>query len=146
MSLIPWQPNEVFDLRRDMNRLFDSFWGGGERGETDSARWYPAVDISESGDNVVVTAELPGTKAEDVKVTVSNDVLTIQGEKKRETKTEEGQVHRTERSYGSFMRSFHLPYAVNADKISAHHRDGILTVTVPKAEKAKTKQIEVKAN
>ena len=146
MSLIRWQPKGAFDLRRDMNRrLFDSFWGV-ERGETDSARWYPAVDISESGDRVIVTAELPGTKAEDVKVTVSNDVLTIQGEKNRESKTEEGQVHRTERSYGSFTRSFHLPYAVNADKISAHHKDGILTVTVPKAEQAKTKQIEVKAS
>ena len=126
-----------------MDRFFENF-----SGDAPAARstWYPSVDISESDEGIAVVAEIPGMKAEDIQVTVANGVLTIEGEKKEVREETQKQVHRVERTYGSFRRAFRLSTAVNADKISASYKDGVLSLSLPKAEAAKTKQIEVKAS
>ena len=147
MALVRYQPNEFYGLRRDLDRFFDSVWGGNGADEPEAARptvWRPSVDISETEGDFVVTADLPGMAREDLDVQVNNGRLTIKGERRRESASNEGNVHRVERAYGTFTRAFDLPTAVNADKIGASYKDGVLTVTVPKAEEAKPKQIEVK--
>ena len=106
--------------------------------------WTPAVDIAEQENEYLVKVELPGINKDDVKITVESNVLTVRGEKKQDQEVKEDNYHRVERTYGSFLRSFRLPSSVRADRIDAVYKDGILTVTLPKAEEAKPKQIEVK--
>lgn len=145
MALIRWQPAELTDLRRDLDRVFDTFWTGDQ--EPQNVRpWSPAIDISETPDAYLVAAELPGVEKEDVKVTVLENRLFIKGEKKQEAREEKQNIHRVERAYGAFSRSFDLPRAVQAEKITAAYKDGVLRVSVPKAEEAKPKQIEVNVN
>ena len=108
------------------------------------AEWAPTVDITEDEKNYIIKAELPDVKKEDVHVRVENGVLTITGERKAEKEEKNKKYHRVERSYGSFARSFTLPENVEAEKVSAAYKDGLLTVTVAKSEKAQPKQIEVK--
>jgi len=142
---IPSWPSEVFSLQREMNRMFDSFFRGGSReDETTLSAWTPAVDIAEHDDAYIVKVELPGVIKDDVKITLESNILTIRGEKKQEKETKKQNYHRVERAYGSFQRSFTLPTTVKSDRIDAVYKDGILTVTLPKAEEAKRKQIEVK--
>jgi HSP20 family protein len=104
------------------------------------------VDLYEDKDNVVVKAELPGMKREDVEVSLHDGVLSISGERKSEEKFEAAETYRTERFVGRFQRTLTLPAQVDAAKVNALYRDGILTVTLPKLEEAKPKQIEVKVN
>ncbi|MCX7984007.1 MAG: Hsp20/alpha crystallin family protein [Bacteroidetes bacterium] len=153
MALIRWNParelanfpNEIFNLQREINRMFDSFFRGWrDEEETSLAQWSPAVDIAEKDDAYIVKVELPGVEKDDVKVTLESNVLTIRGEKKFEKETKKENYHRIERCYGSFNRSFTLPSTVKSDKIDATYKDGVLTITLPKAEEAKPKQIEVK--
>jgi len=106
--------------------------------------WLPAVDIVEQKDDYIVKVDLPGLTKNDVKITVQNDILTIRGEKKQEKESKEQNVHRMERSYGMFQRSFTLPSSVKSEKIDAVFADGVLTITLPKVEEAKAKEIEVK--
>lgn len=103
------------------------------------------VDVVENNEAYVIKAELPGISKNDVKITLHENVLTIKGEKKQEKEEKDRNFHRVERSYGSFERSFTLPSGVKDDKIEAAYKDGILTITLPKAEEAKPKEIEVKA-
>lgn len=153
MALIRWNPTrelsgvptELWNIQRDFTRLFDSFVRGGI--QEDGSRmslWTPAVDISEHENEYQVRVELPGVSKDDVKITLESNILTIRGEKKQEKDVKEENIHRMERVYGSFQRSFTLPTVVNGNDINAVYRDGILTVTLPKAEEAKPKQIEVK--
>ena len=146
MALVRWQPREMADLRGEMNRLIDSFWGTRPNEQGLHSNWVPATDVTETNEEIVLTAELPGMRQEDVQVTVANNVLTIQGEKKNETEHTEGGVFRTERTYGAFSRSFTLPAGINMDKIGANAKDGVLTLRIPKPEEIKAKQIEVKVN
>lgn len=148
MALIRWQPRELFDLRREVDRLFESVWGGnGENAEyARPAVWRPSVDIAETESDFIVTVDLPGISREDLDVTVVNNRLTIKGERRKDSESKERNVHRVERTYGTFTRDFDLPTAVNAEKITASYKDGVLTVMVPKAEEAKPKQIEVKVS
>jgi HSP20 family protein len=104
------------------------------------------VDITENENSYVVKAELAGLSKDDVKITMKEDVLTIRGEKKSETKSENENVHLLERRYGRFVRAFRLPSSVNSKKIDATFKDGILTLSLPKAEEAKPKEIEIKMN
>jgi HSP20 family protein len=106
--------------------------------------WAPPCDIYETDREIVVKAELPGLKKEDVLVSVENNVLTIRGERKFAEEVKRENFHRVERSYGEFLRSFTLPAYVDANKTLAEFKDGLLTVTLPKREEAKPKQIEVK--
>ena len=154
MSLVRWNPArelerwapDFFGVQREINRLFDDFFRGGMQAEEALGRsyWSPAVDIAERDNEYVVKVELPGVNKDDVKITLESNILTIRGEKKQEKEEKGENSHRLERSYGSFQRSFTLPTIVKNDKIDAVYRDGILTVTLPKAEEAKPKQIEVK--
>jgi HSP20 family protein len=105
--------------------------------------WTPAVDIAEDDNGYVVKAELPGVKKDQVKITMQDNVLSIRGEKEEEKESRSSSYHRVERSYGAFERRFSLPSNVRQDGIDATFKDGILTVTLPKAEEAKPKQIDV---
>lgn len=148
MALVRWQPSNVFGLGNDFNRLFEGFTRSGNDAASSGpvSGWKPSVDISETQDEFVVTADLPGINREDLNVTVADGRLTLRGERRQAPTEPEGSVHRVERVYGTFTRAFDLPTAVNADNIAASYRDGVLSVSVPKAEEAKPKQIEVKVS
>jgi len=105
--------------------------------------WAPDVDIAENHDSYEIHAELPGMREEDINITLNNNVLTVSGEKKREVKEEKDNFVRVERSYGKFERSFSLPNNIVADRVSANYADGVLRVTLPKAEEAKSRTIKV---
>lgn len=153
MSLIRWNPtrdlaafpSEISSLQRDMNRIFDNFFrGGSEEPALINAAWLPAVDVAEEDNQYVVKVELPGVNKDDVNISLESNILTIRGEKKTEQESKGRNYHRVERSFGCFHRSFTLPTRVNIDQIDAVFKDGILTVTMPKADEAKPKQIEVR--
>ena len=136
-------------FRREMDRLFDDFVSG--RGMT---RWPGEgagvdlrFDVAETDNEVKVTAELPGVDEKDVEVTLTDDLLTIKGEKKREQEKKEESYHMVERSYGSFARSLRLPFPVDQSKVEARFRNGVLTVTLPKPPEAQkpAQRIEIKA-
>ncbi len=146
-ELMEWKPfREVSRLRREMDRMWDDFFAPARRflrpGEVE---WVPAVDVAEDADKVTIKAEVPGLEAKDLDISLTGDVLTIKGEKKSEREEKKENYHLVERSYGSFSRSLKLPAAVNADKIEASYKQGVLTITCPKKEKVKPKAIEIKA-
>ena len=141
MTLVRWDP--VRDLAsmevERLNRMFaDLYTQPLGRG------WVPAVDVFESENHeFIIKAELPDMKREDINVTFENGTLTLQGERKAEYEASKDRFHRIERQYGSFSRSFTLPATVDASRISASYKDGVLTVRLPQREEAKPKQIEV---
>jgi len=145
MALIKWRPRgSLFDVRDEVNRLFDSFlpdfpW----RGDVLEGAWVPKVDISETNGDLVVAADLPGLNREDVSIRIENNVLTLKGEKKREEEKEGTNYYRVERCCGSFTRSFALPSTVDTNKVKAGFKDGVLTITLPKTEEAKGKEIPI---
>lgn len=148
MAITRWNPTrELARVEEDFERLLRSFLPG-QMLEASFARgnWEPAVDISETNDNYVITADLPGMSKEDVKVSYENGILTIHGERKQEKEEKGKSFHRVERSYGTFERSFRLPSRIAVDKIDAKFKDGVLTLTVPKTEEAKPKEIPIKVN
>ncbi len=114
-------------------------------GSPEERRWMPAIDIFEKDNKFVVKAELPGMNEEDIDVSVVGDTLTIKGEKKTESEVKDKDYYRSERSYGSFMRSISLPATVNADKIEAKYEDGVLEVSLPKVAEVKPKKVKVSA-
>jgi len=129
------------NLRDEMNRVFGSFFDEFDRSECCGA---PSVDIVEQDDKLTLTAELPGIDKKEVKISLQNNVLTIEGEKKQQSEVKEDDYFRTERFYGKFCRSFTMPSEIDSEKISADYSDGVLTVSLPKSEKAKPHQIEIK--
>ena len=145
MELVPWRPfGELSLLRREMDKVWDRSLGESPFARTFAEWWLPSVDISETKDNFVVKAELPGLEAKDVNVSISGDILIIKGEKKAEEEEKDEHYHRIERYSGSFQRVFQLPIGVKGDKIEATFDKGVLKVTLPKVEEAKKKEIEVK--
>jgi len=116
-------------------------WPSFER-ETDFT-WSPRVDVNETDNEITIDVELPGIDKKDVKVEVKDNILSISGERKNEKKTENAESRRVERHYGKFERTFGLPDTVEADKVSAKYKDGVLVLTLPKTEKAKPKEIAV---
>jgi HSP20 family protein len=127
-----------------MNRLFDSSFPGPGPGDTTLfSGWSPALDVFQDKDAVTVKVELPGLRKEDIEISLEKGVLSISGERRHEQKLDEGESFRSERYFGRFHRSVAIPTEVEADKVRASYTDGILTVTLPKAEEAKPKQIEV---
>ena len=145
MELSPWKPfGELSPFRKEMDRLWNRFLGETPFARTFNEMWSPSVDISETKDDFVVKAELPGLEAKDVNVSISGNVLTIKGEKKAEEEEKDEHYHRVERYSGSFQRAFQLPSGVKADKVEANFDKGVLKVTLPKVEEAKKKEIEVK--
>ena len=145
-DLMEWRPfREVSRLRREMDHLWDDYYGSGRRGlQPLQTEFAPAVDVTETAEAVVVRAEVPGMDAKEINIAVTGDVLTIKGEKKSEREEKEENYHLVERSYGSFSRSLVLPAAVDLDKIEAKYDQGVLTVTCPKKEEVKPKTIEIK--
>jgi HSP20 family protein len=143
--LIPWRA-EMDRLKREMEGLFDRFLDSRPLrrfGEEDE--WMPVVDISETANEIIVYAEIPGVEAKDIDVKLQGDVLTIKGERLREHEEKDENFHRIERSYGSFFRSLRLPSEVEAEKIQANYEKGVLRITIPKAKKEVGKKIEISA-
>jgi len=145
MAITRWRPfRDLLSIQDEMNRLFDEFFGRSPaRAEWTDGVWSPSVDVSETKDNVIIKAEMPGIKKDDVKISIQDNVLTMKGEKKQEKEEKDANYHRIERSYGSFCRSFTLPTSVKTDKIKATYKDGILTITLPKTEEVKPKEIPI---
>ena len=137
-----WEPfRDMLSLRADMDRLFSSLFGGTH--EEREGLWAPIVDIEEDNDNITVKAEIPGMNKDDIKVSVQSNILTITGERKHESETKNKTFHRVERSYGKFSRMITLPTDVDSDNVKANYKDGILSITLPKPEADKPKQIDV---
>jgi HSP20 family protein len=143
MTLTRWSPVAglaALEIDR-LNQMFDSAFGGDTFAR---GGWVPPVDILETGDkNVVVKIELPEMKREDIKVTFENNVLTIEGERTFENAGESEKYHRVERGYGAFRRSFTVPTTVDGSRVQAAYRDGVLTVTLPRREDTRPRQIEI---
>jgi HSP20 family protein len=133
---------------RDFQRQLGDFWRGMESFEVPAftSEWVPAADIVETDNDYEITLEAPGMPKENVKISFANGVLSVTGEKKAEEKKDTKRFHRVERSYGYFERNFRLPASVQADKIKADFKDGLLKVTVPKSEEVKPKQIDIKVS
>lgn len=146
-ELIRWEPfREISRLRREMDRLWEEFFGPSRRAFEPlfAETWTPAIDVSETADKVTVKAEVPGIEPKDIEISMVGDTLTIKGEKKAEREEKGESYHLVERSYGSFSRSIRMPAPVDPDKIEATYKNGILTITCPKKEEVKPKAIEVK--
>jgi len=146
MSLIPYRKRDRGDLaslHREMDDLFNSFFGGWPTTALEGRVW-PAMDVSEDENEVVVTAEVPGCKADDVDIAVHGNTLSITGEKKQQQEKKEKGYYHLERSYGSFRRELTLPADVETAKVEAVCKDGVLSIKLPKAEKAKAIKVKVK--
>lgn len=147
MNMQVWNPFQEFEnLLERYNKSGSSM---AKRLDTDLsfADWAPSVDIEESDDEYLIKADLPGVDKKDIKVKLENGVLSIRGEKTTEKETGKGtRRHRSERFHGSFARSFTLPDAVKADKVDANYKDGVLVLTIPKADESKPKAIDIKVS
>ena len=144
MTLVKFRPNtDAYRLQRSMNRLMDSMFGNTYCDEDAQCEWAPAVDISETQDNISIKADIPGMKKDDIRVVVHENTLTLKGERQSEKKEEKTNYYRTERTYGSFYRSFTLPSMVDAAKIKANYTNGVLEIVLPKVEEAKPKEIAI---
>ena len=145
MALVRWDPfRELEDMSERLNRMFARPAARTGKEALTVADWMPTVDISETDAEYLIKAELPEIKKEDVKVTVEDGVLTLQGERPHEKEEKGKKFHRVERSYGSFVRSFTLPEAVDDAGVKAEYKDGVLALHLPKTERVRPKAIEVK--
>lgn len=143
-SLRDMTTDPFYLLQNRLNRLFDFPMAPFVAETMPLMEWTPPCDVYETDKEIVMRAELPGLTKEDVFVSIENNVLTIRGERKFTEEVKREDFHRVERTYGEFLRSFTLPTYIDANKILAEFKDGLLTVTLPKREEAKPKQIEVK--
>jgi HSP20 family protein len=144
------RPLDAFTSLRRLNSVLDEAFNtwpmqSEENGALTSA-WIPACDVFEDKDAVKIIAEVPGVRPEDVKLSIENNLLTIRGEKKQQAEETSERVHRYERSYGTFERTFSLPTTVDPERINANYTHGVLTVTIPKAERARPREIPVKVS
>lgn len=153
MTLVKFKPsNELATINSRMKKFFEDFdapfWGdwNWKNFDVNTSVFTPRVDVTEDNENLYVEADIPGVDKKDVKVSVVGDVLTISGEKKKESRDENKNYYRLERTSGSFSRSFTLPSEIHTDKIGAEFKEGVLRITLPKTEEAKVveKQIEIK--
>ncbi|MBN1288054.1 MAG: Hsp20/alpha crystallin family protein [Actinobacteria bacterium] len=149
MAIVKWDPFDAFlGLQEDLNKMFRKNWlvPGAEEGMEGIYNWAPAVDIYETDNSLVVEAELSGLQPGDIDVSIDNNIVTIKGERKKETEVKEENYHRIERASGVFQRSIRLPSEVDAEKIEAAYENGVLKVTIPKVEPKKAKKIPIKAS
>jgi HSP20 family protein len=151
-SLARWQRPEftawqgfgrLTDLRDEIDRLFDAPLAELTHGSQLLSGWTPALDLHEDKDNVYVRIEVPGMKKEDIDLSLHDGSLSISGERRSEEKFKDAEIYRSERFFGRFQRTIALPTSVAADKVKAQYQDGVLTITLPKAEEAKPKHIDV---
>lgn len=148
MSIVPWKPvDELTTLRREMDSLWDRFFPEKHTHEKFlDHEWLPSIDLTETKENFIIKAELPGLEAKDIDLSITEDVLTIKGEKKEETETKDGHHFFVERHYGAFTRQIRLPALVKSDKIDAGFDKGVLTIRLPKTEEAKKKEVKIKVH
>ena len=140
-------PVRDFDrMRHEMDRFWDTFMPTAFKRTEDSGEWLPSLDVSETKNEIVVKAEVPGMDPKDIDISLSNGTLTIKGEKKQEREEKEEDYHLVERSYWSFMRSIMLPTAVKQNKINASYKNGVLKIVLPKSEEAKKKEVKIKVS
>ena len=148
MAIVPWvrrNRNELSSLRSQMDDLFEGFFRGLDRPLSFfSERAWPAIDVAEKDDAVLVRAEVPGCTPEDIEISVYGNTLTLSGEKKESHEDKGDGYYHMESTYGSFRRDIAMPAEVEADKIEAVVKDGVLSVTLPKAEKSKAVKVKVK--
>ena len=142
-SLMKWEPFEgLSTLRREMDRVFENFFDGGPQ-HLWARSMEPAVEVSDTQDTVVVKAQVPGMDKDNIQVSITDDTLTLKGERKEEEKKDDQNYHRQEFRYGTFTRTIALPSAVQADQATAQLKDGVLEIRLPKSAQAKVKQIPV---
>ena len=140
-ALMPWTGGS---LRKEMDRLFDRFFEPSWPQMPTLGDWSPTVDVTEDKDTITIKAELPGVEQKDIAVSLQDGMLSIKGEKRAEKEEKDKRYHRVERSYGAFYRSIQLPSAVDAGKVAATFKDGVVTITLPKAHEAKGATIPIK--
>lgn len=146
MALTTWDPiHDLFGVPREMSRLLEDRYGVLRNPEARVSSWAPPVDIYETEDSYQIAVELPGVKKEDVALEVKESVLSIRGERRSEKEVSEKNVHRVERQYGAFQRAFKLPANIDAGRVKAVYKDGVLEITLPKSESARPRQIEIAA-
>lgn len=139
-----WEPlGSIAEIQGEMNRLFDTFFGRPTGTGLAQRLWAPAMDMYETSDHLVVAFELPGVKEKEVHVSISDDVLTVRGERAQQQEIKEENCYRLERWYGKFERTVPLPLPVQTDKVKATYRDGVLEIKLPKAEAVKPKEIKI---
>ena len=153
MAIVRFNPvRDLLDVEREFNRMFSNLgsrFGIAKKAgdaEYENAVWMPLTDIYEDKDNYKIKADLPGIKKSDVKISYSDGELSISGERVQELETKDAKCHRVERTFGRYYRSFNLPKEIKEDKIKAEFKDGQLTVTIPKADEVKPKEIEISVN
>jgi HSP20 family protein len=137
----PWR--EMDHLQRDLNRLFEDY---SPANRVRRAPAYPALNVWNNEEGLIVTAEVPGLRSEDIEINVVGDTLTLSGVRKPDEMTETGRYHRQERGNGSFHRSVQLPYPIDVAKVDATFRNGVLNVKLPRAEELKPRKIKVKSS
>jgi HSP20 family protein len=144
MALVRWDPTRELDsLQSDMNRLFDSFFGGRQGNGVSGRRWIPAMDLVETDDHLVLRADLPGISEDDIEIEIKDNVLTVSGERKSEREDKGEGYHRVERSFGRFSRSLSLPDGVDADSVNAGFDRGVLEVKIPKPAETKPHRVQI---
>jgi HSP20 family protein len=146
MGILKWSPGRDFlEIQEELNQRFEEYFNRGvdRRGGTNRTCWTPRVDIAETQDSLIVSAEIPGSSQEEIKVSISEDILTIEGEKKQEKDVNELSYHCTERSYGNYKRIFRLPVPVQTEKIKASYKEGVLRIELPREGKAMPKEIQI---
>lgn len=145
MAIIRWDPfKDMVTLREKMNRLFeDVFTGQSEDKELAASSWAPAVDIFETENDLVMTAEVPGIDEKDIEIKIEDNTLILKGARKFEKETKEENYHRIERSYGSFYRAFTLPNSIDPERIQAEHENGVLKITMPKRTELKPRKVKI---
>jgi HSP20 family protein len=147
MAFVRWNPErDLMPMREEMDRLLHRFFRPGDGADETwmSGTWAPPVDLYETDEAFVLTAELPGFSAEDLQIEFHDHRLTLRGTRQRETEAKEAHYHRLERAYGRFERAFWLPTSVDAEKIHASFKDGVLELRLPKSEAAKPKRIAIR--
>jgi HSP20 family protein len=144
MALVRWEPvRELDNLQGEVNRLFDTFFGGAGNGGSRARRWVPAMDLVETEDALVLRADLPGLERDDVAIEVKDRVLTISGKREVEDTEKADGYYRVERAFGSFSRSLALPEGVEADQVKASFDKGVLEVTIPKPAEKQPHRVEI---
>jgi len=145
LSLVPWHRRELDRFRGEMDRLFNRFFNlGPSEAGLEEGEWMPLVDVSETGKEVLVNAEVPGMDPKDIDISLSGNLLTLKGERKHEEEKKGKSFHRIERSYGAFTRTIQLPAEVDSNKVDASYKDGVLTIRMPKTKEESVRKIEVK--
>jgi HSP20 family protein len=150
-ELTVWKPSSELrpfrdfeGIKKEMEHFWDSFFDVESRTRGEEGRsWFPSLDVSETKDEIVVKAEVPGMDPKDLEISLSDGVLHIRGEKKQEREEKEEDYHLRERNYGFFARSLRLPMEVNHDKINASYKNGVLKIVLPKSEEARKKEIKI---